>query len=144
MSCGISTCCTSNSKGASAEEAGKSVCSISKPRAPEALEGLWELEAQLWGRTSFICEAPLSLCGHSANVSVTSISQNVQSTAILLFSSILLMCSGFLYAKYVEAINTLTCSRCAAREICPFGQLFPFRASPVRQTPAGAWIAVRD
>lgn len=72
----------------------------------------------------------LSLCRHPATVSITSVSQKAQSAAVLLFSSILLMCSIFLYAKCVEAINTLTCRRCAAREVCPFWTAFPLPCQP--------------
>lgn len=110
-----------------------------EPRKPRM--GMWGLEAHPWCEHISCANLLLpSLCRHPAIVSITSVSQNVQSTAILLFSSILLMCSIFLYAKYVEAINTLTCRRCAAREICPFGWLSPFPASPARRTSAGAWI----
>lgn len=120
-------------------------------QSPASLRGSVGLGAPPWGwgplrggRARFICKPPPSLHRHPATLSITSVSQRAQSTAILLFSSILLTCSIFLYAKYVEAINTLTCRRCAAREECPFGRLFPFPASPARRTSAGAWIPLRD
>lgn len=113
-------------------------CVCLEPR--KLWRGLWGLEVHLWWKRNFMCSPPLSLCRRPAIVSITSVSQNVQVTAILLFSSILLMRSIFLYAKYVEAINTLTCRRCAAREVCPFGRLPLSPASPERQASTGIWI----
>lgn len=78
-------------------------CSAQSPRTLRRSLGA---QVHPWRRTSLICRPPLSLPRHPAAGSVTSVSLNAHGAAVTLYSSILRMCSIFLYAKYVEAVNT--------------------------------------